>query len=67
MKVKHGDHYHEVYLSDDGTLDTVIEVDGTEVRHSEADRFDDGEVKREWLRMAAIAACDDGLIGEDDE
>lgn len=62
MKVTHGDHEHEVYLSDDGTLATVIEVDGVEVRYSEADRDTHGTVKRQWLCDAAREACDDGLL-----
>jgi hypothetical protein len=66
MRVKHGDHSHEVYLCDDGTLDTVITVDGHEARFSEADRHSDGSVKEAWLREAAIEACDDGLL-EDEE
>lgn len=66
MIVKHGDHEHTVYLGDDGTMDTVVEVDGQEVRYSEADRFEDGRVKNAWLREAAIEACDDGLL-EDEE
>ena len=66
MTVKHGDHEHQVYLSDDGTLDTVIEVDGVEVRYSEADRFSDGRVKNSWLRESAIEACNDGLLVEDE-
>ena len=66
MNVKHGDHKHEVYLSDDGTLDTVIEVDGIEVRYSEADRDTSGNVRAAWLKNAAIEACDDGsLEGEE--
>jgi hypothetical protein len=67
MRVKHGDHEHEVFLSDDGTLDTVIAVDGREVRYSEADRSGDGSVKGAWLREAAIEACDDGLLEEEGE
>jgi hypothetical protein len=66
MRVRHGDHTHEVTLLDDGTLDTVLDVDGHEVRHCEAERSDDGSVRMAWLRDAARSACDEGLIGDDD-
>lgn len=67
MKVQHGDHEHDVYLGDDGSMDTVITVDGIEVRYSEADRDASGSVRKDWLRSAAIEACDDGLLSEDEE
>jgi hypothetical protein len=66
MIVKHDDHTHEVYLSDDGTLDTLIEVDGVEVRYGEADRDISGVVRGSWLRDAAREACEDGLLEEDE-
>lgn len=61
MRVRHGcGKLHDVYLCDDGTMDTVIEVDGREVRYSEADRDElTGEVKASWLRESAIEACDE--------
>lgn len=55
---------HEVYVEDDGTLDTVISVDGREARFSEADRHKDGSVMRVWLKNAAIEACEDGYLDE---
>lgn len=65
MKVRHGcGRQHDVTLLDDGTLDTVVEVDGTEIRFSEADRREDGSVETRWLREAAIEACQDGLLEE---
>lgn len=66
MKVRHGcGTQHTVTLGDDGTLDTVVEVDGVEVRFSEAERDEQGEVRKRWLREAAIEACDSGLLKED--
>ena len=62
MNVIHGDHQHEVFLEDDGTLDTVISVDGREVRYAEAKRHKDGSVRASWLRQAAVEACDDGFL-----
>lgn len=68
MRVIHGcGTRHEVYLCDDGTLDTVIEVDGREVRFSEADRDANGDVRAAWLRQAAIEACQDGLLSDEEE
>ena len=64
MRVKHREHFHEVSLEDDGTMDTVVEIDGKTLRYSEADRHKDGEVKRSWLRESAIEACDDGALSE---
>lgn len=32
MKIRYGHKLHEVFLCDDGTMDTVIEVDGVEHR-----------------------------------
>jgi hypothetical protein len=54
-----------VQLCDDGTMDTVIEVDGIEVRFSEAERDEQGAVRDRWLREAAIGACNDGLLTEE--
>jgi hypothetical protein len=67
MNLTHGDHSHEVHVSDDGSLDTVITVDGIEVRYSEAERHADGSVKARWLANAAREACDDGLLEDDSE
>jgi hypothetical protein len=63
MNVVHGcGKKHAVWLCDDGTMDTVVEVDGREVRYSEADRDRNGCVKSSWLRSAAIEACQDGVL-----
>jgi hypothetical protein len=62
MQARHGDHTHDVYVMDDGTLDTVILVDGQELRMEYADRDASGEVRPSWLRDAARDACDDGLL-----
>ena len=63
MKVIHGcGKRHEVWLCDDGTMDTVIEVDGREIRFSKADRDVNGDVRPRWLREATIEACADGLL-----
>ncbi len=66
MKFKHGDHKHEVFLLDDGTLDTVISVDGKEQRYSQ--EFASG-FRNRWggmtfggLRAMAEDACDAGLL-----
>lgn len=71
MKVKHGcGKTHEVYLCDDGTMDTVIEVDGSEIRYdcdyAASYRSDDGAMTREGLRSLAIEACEMDLIGEEE-
>lgn len=66
MNVRHGcGRQHDVQLCDDGTMDTVIEVDGIEVRFSEAERDEQGAVRDRWLREAAIGACNDGLLTEE--
>lgn len=67
MRVRHDceARWHEVFLGDDGTMDTVITVDGHELRFSEADRHADGSVKVSWLREAAREACQDGMLQEE--
>jgi hypothetical protein len=65
MNVSHGDHSHDVTLGDDGTLDTVITVDGRDARYSEADRDASGAVKASWLRSAARDLCDAGELDEE--
>ena len=68
MDIKHGcGKVHEAWLCDDGTLDTVISVDGHEVRYdgdyaAEVARDQHGCIKRKGLRRLAIEACDDGLL-----
>ncbi len=70
MRIKHAGRTWDVYLEDDGTLDTVISVDGHEVRYDsegvERDP-DTGDLLRGELRRLAIEAIDDGLIDEEGE
>jgi len=69
MKITHDcpQGSHEVFLMDDGTLDTVIEIDGIEFRYAEADRLESGDVKYTWFKETAREACDAGdLLTEDD-
>ncbi len=70
MRVRHGcGRLHDVYLCDDGTMDTVIEVDGHEVRFDDCSehRDADGAMTRRGLRALAIDACESGMVGDDDE
>lgn len=68
MIIRHGcGVQHNVSLCDDGTMDTVIDVDGHEIRFSEADRDKYGVVQDRWLREAAIEACNDGLLEEEED
>lgn len=71
MRIKHGDHQHEVWLGDDGTLDTVIDVDGIEVRFSgeyaSTYRRKDGSMTARGLRELAMEACNDGLDATSEE
>jgi len=67
MRIRHGDHEHDVFLLDSGTMDTEIEVDGVSVTYTEADRTSDGLVRPCWLKESARQACDDGLLEDDDE
>jgi hypothetical protein len=62
MIVKHGDHKHEVHLKDDGTLTTLVKVDGVGILFFEAERDISGEIRPSWLRDAAKIACNDGLV-----
>ena len=71
MNVRHGDHTHEVTLEDDGTLDTVIQVDGQECRFSQeygaAHRDADGSMTMRGLRALGLEACEDGSCTIDNE
>jgi len=68
MIVRHGcGKQHDVSLCDDGTMDTVIDVDGQEIRFGEADRDQYGYVKDTWLRESAIEACNDGLLEPEED
>ena len=46
MRIRHDDHEHDVYLSDDGTLETVITVDGTDVRFDDCREYCDDDMER---------------------
>ena len=52
-----GFHFHNAYLSDDGTLDTVIEVDGQEFRfdgeYASTYRRRDGSMTEKGVRELA--------------
>jgi hypothetical protein len=65
MNLTHGNHSHEVHVSDDGSLDTVISVDGIECRYSEADRHENGRIRLSWLRWATEDACDSGMLEDE--
>jgi len=69
MRVRHGcGKLHDVSLCDDGTMDTVIDVDGHEVRFdgefAAGFRGRDGAMTRRGLRELAIDACNSGLTEE---
>ncbi len=64
MKIRHGcGRQHNVLLVDDGTLDTVLEVDGRMVRYNgefaASYRDKEGRMTRRGLRALAIEACND--------
>ena len=69
MRIRFAGHMHEVFLSDDGTLDTVIEVDGHEVRfereYARPYRTRDGAMTDGGLRALAIEAL--GLVDGEEE
>ena len=67
MIVTCGDHYHDAYLCDDGTLDTVLEVDGHEVRFdteyaSTWRDVRDGTMTIDGIIALSREACDDGML-----
>ena len=63
MRIRYGGKLHDVYLSDDGTLDTVIEVDGTEHRfdgeYAAEYRDRDGAMTIKGLRSLALEVLAD--------
>ena len=72
MNFRHEDHRHDVTLLDDGTMDTVIQVDGQEFRFSEADRDgQSGVVRCSWFKEQATMLCEEGCLdaesGDDEE
>ncbi len=69
MKFQHDDHEHEVYLLDEGALDTVILVDGKRQPYSQefAAYYRDeltGEMTDQTLIALAKDACDCGFLDE---
>ena len=62
MKINYAGKRHNVYLCDDGTMDTVIEVDGKEHRfdceYASEFRKKDGKMTERGLRALAIEALD---------
>ena len=56
-------HYHEVGLGDDGTMDTVIEVDGREFRfdgeYASSYRRRDGSMTERGVRELARECLED--------
>src|SRR5262249_17635963 len=69
MRVRCSTHSHEVVLCDDGSLDTVIEVDGHRVRYSAEyaapARSRTGEMTARGLRQLAIDACEHGALEDE--
>lgn len=63
MKVKYGGKFHEVYLCDDGTLDTVISVDGQEHRfdgeYASQYRNKNGIMTKKGLKELALEVLND--------
>jgi hypothetical protein len=68
MKIEHKGETFDCYLGDDGTMDTVIEVNGVRVRFDceYAARFRDGrgQVTEEGFKELAVEAIES--VGEDD-
>jgi hypothetical protein len=65
MRIRHAGKIWDVYLEDDGTLDTVISIDGTRIRfdmESAAEYRDEdtGEMTAKGLRALAVSAIDGG-------
>lgn len=66
MTIRHKGKSWEVFLRDDGTLDTVITVNGMEVRYdgeyASAYRAKDGSMTAKGLRTLAIEAIEDDAV-----
>lgn len=58
----------EVHLVDDGTLDTVLELNGREVRYDQEYaalfREKDGTLSNDGMRRLAVEALDEGRGGK---
>jgi len=60
MRVKYDEKDYDVQLLDDGTLDTVLSVNGKEYRFdSEYARTDDGQIRDDVVYDAIEAYLDD--------
>ena len=44
MNIKVDNQEYQCYLGDDGSLDTIIEIDGIQHRFMEVDREEDGSI-----------------------
>ena len=62
MIIRHGNHEHDVQVLDNGTLDTLIKIDETEITYEMAERDEDGTISEEWLKDVTRDACVDGLL-----
>ena len=65
MKILHEDRVYDVYLEDDGSLDTVISVNGREIRFSQEHAVDyrdeSGSMTKHGLRELGIEAIEELL------
>ena len=70
MKIRHAGKTWDVDLEDDGTMDTVISVDGKETRYdgeyASSGRDRDGAMTARGLRALAVEAIDDGCLDDDE-
>ena len=71
MRIIIGGKEYDVRLLDDGTLDTVISVNGQECRYSQEFasiyRDSDGVMTKQGLMDLAIDAINCGLVDEEDD
>ena len=57
MNIKVDNQEYKCYLGDDGSLDTIIEIDGIQHRFMEVDREEDGSITEETF----INLCQDTI------
>jgi len=57
MNIKVDNQEYQCYLGDDGSLDTIIEIDGIQHRFMEVDREEDGSITEETF----INLCQDTI------
>ena len=57
MNIKVDNQEYQCYLGDDGSLDTIIEIDGIQHRFMEVDREEDGRITEETF----INLCQDTI------